>query len=306
MVSIVNHQITQSSILVVMADLIKEEEPQPLLDPETAEESPYLRRPRRVEVRRSRSRTLARRLGQALVVAAPLAVIGLAVYATVQFVLHDPRFLLREERVEIQGARYVTRPQVLERFAGDIGRSVFLVPLERRRAMLQEIPWVQTAAVARDWPDRLRVSVREREPAAFLRTPAGLFLADAQGVILERPAGATFTFPVISGFSERDPMEARLRRMRLYLALIEDLDSDGGKHSTDISEVDLSDPEDARVTVTGRDGSGTVLLHLGDSNFLARYRTYLAHIREWRQQFPKIHSVDLRYERQIVVNPDRR
>jgi hypothetical protein len=30
----------------------------------------------------------------------------------------------------------------------------------------------------------------------------------------------------------------------------------------------------------------------------------VAHVKEWRQQFAKVDSVDLRYDRQIVVNPD--
>jgi cell division protein FtsQ len=33
---------------------------------------------------------------------------------------------------------------------------------------------------------------------------------------------------------------------------------------------------------------------------------YLAHVGEWRQQFQRLDSVDLRYERQIIVNPDPR
>jgi cell division protein FtsQ len=31
---------------------------------------------------------------------------------------------------------------------------------------------------------------------------------------------------------------------------------------------------------------------------------YVSHVREWRQQFDKLESVDLRYDRQIIVNPD--
>ena len=49
---------------------------------------------------------------------------------------------------------------------------------------------------------------------------------------------------------------------------------------------------------------GEVLIHLGSSNFLERYKTYEAHAQEWRQQFDKLESVDLRYDRQIIVNPD--
>ena len=31
---------------------------------------------------------------------------------------------------------------------------------------------------------------------------------------------------------------------------------------------------------------------------------YLAHVQEWRQQFQKLESVDLRYDKQVIVNPD--
>ena len=42
----------------------------------------------------------------------------------------------------------------------------------------------------------------------------------------------------------------------------------------------------------------------GSSNYLDRYKIYVSHVREWRQQFDKLESVDLRYDRQIIVNPD--
>jgi len=46
-------------------------------------------------------------------------------------------------------------------------------------------------------------------------------------------------------------------------------------------------------------------VHLGPGDFLPRYKLYVAHITEWRQQFPNLQSVDLRYEGQVVVNPDK-
>ena len=49
-----------------------------------------------------------------------------------------------------------------------------------------------------------------------------------------------------------------------------------------------------------------MLVHLGSSNFLERYKVYVTHVQEWRQQFSKVESVDLRYGGQIIVNPDLR
>jgi cell division protein FtsQ len=68
--------------------------------------------------------------------------------------------------------------------------------------------------------------------------------------------------------------------------------------------VDLSDPDDVKVAVA--DPSGEVLVHLGSANFLERYKVYVTHVQEWRQQFSKVESVDLRYGGQIIVNPDLR
>jgi hypothetical protein len=47
-----------------------------------------------------------------------------------------------------------------------------------------------------------------------------------------------------------------------------------------------------------------VLVHLGSSDYLSRYKIYVTHVQAWRQQFDKLESVDLRYEHQIIVNPD--
>ena len=90
--------------------------------------------------------------------------------------------------------------------------------------------------------------------------------------------------------------------MKIYNDLVSQLDAGGAHYSQDLSEVDLSDAEDVKVVAS--DPQGEVLVHLGSSNYLERYKVYVSHVREWRQQFDKLESVDLRYDRQIIVNPD--
>ena len=45
-------------------------------------------------------------------------------------------------------------------------------------------------------------------------------------------------------------------------------------------------------------------VELGSSDYLKRYKTYVSHVQEWRQQFQKLESVNLRYDNQVIVNPD--
>jgi cell division protein FtsQ len=83
--------------------------------------------------------------------------------------------------------------------------------------------------------------------------------------------------------------------------VMQSFDSEGAQHSRDVSEVDLSDPEDVKITVD--DPQGAVLIHLGNSDFLNRYKIYLANAPAWRER-SKLDSVDLRFDNQIVINPD--
>jgi cell division protein FtsQ len=66
--------------------------------------------------------------------------------------------------------------------------------------------------------------------------------------------------------------------------------------------VDLSDLDNLKVRVN--DPAGDVLVELGSSEYLKRYKTYVTHVQEWRQQFQKLESVNLRYDNQVIVNPD--
>jgi cell division protein FtsQ len=153
-------------------------------------------------------------------------------------------------------------------------------------------------------PNRLRIELRERTPVAFVAVNGHIALIDAHGVIMDMPPGAqtNFSFPVIVGMADNEPLSTRAARMKIYSELVRQLDSGGAQYSHDLSEIDVSDPDDIKAMVS--DPKGAVLVHLGSSNFLERYRVYVAHVQEWRSQFTRLDSVDLRYEGQVIVNPD--
>ncbi|HEV2023009.1 MAG TPA: FtsQ-type POTRA domain-containing protein [Terriglobales bacterium] len=270
------------------------------------EESPFLRGQKRVPVRRGPlPRKAASRLKWAFAALLVLGLVGLAAAWTYRYGVKSWRFRLESrDNLEVTGAANVPRAQVLELFAGDIGHNVFSLPLEERKKQLEEIPWVESATVMRLLPNRVKVEIRERTPVAFVQIGSKISLIDSNGVIVELPSGKQkkYSFPVTAGMGDAEPLSTRAARMKIYNTLVRELDSEGGSYSAGLSEVDLSDTDDAKVTVA--DPVGAVLVHLGSGNFLARYKVYLAHVQEWRQQFQKLESVDLRYDRQVIVNPD--
>jgi cell division protein FtsQ len=271
-----------------------------------AAEDGFLRARRRIPVRRGlipTSRT-GRVLAVATVACAAGALVLLGIFIR-NFFRDDPRFrIATSSSIQIMGNSQVTRSELLSVFGSDLGRNIFYIPLRQRRAALEELPWVEHATVMRLLPDQLRVAIVERTPVAFVRHGNTIGLVDAHGVLLHLPPAAMaakhYSFPVVSGISARDPLPVRAARMHLYQQFVSDLDSGGAKVSSQLSEVDISDPEDvwALLPAQGSD----IQVHFGDSDFLARYRSYQQHLAEWRQQYPHLASVDMRYENQVVLD----
>ncbi|PYX87225.1 MAG: hypothetical protein DMG68_12515 [Acidobacteria bacterium] len=270
-----------------------------VLDLEAEEESPFLRGQKRVSVRRGTlPRKTANRLKWIVLAAAIVCFVSMGAGAAYRYGEHSWRFRLQSsDDIEIFGNHNVTHAQVMEVLGGDIGRNVFFVPLAQRKAELEKIPWVESASVMRFIPNCLRIEIHERTPVAFVRVGSRISLIDAGGTLMDLPTNnkKKYSFPVLVG---------RAPRMRVYNQLVRELDSGCAHYSQDLSEVDLSDLDD--VKVLANDPQGAVLVHLGSENFLDRYKVYVTHVQEWRQQFDKLDSVDLRYERQIIVNPDLR
>ena len=277
-----------------------------LLDLDAEKESPFLRAQKRVSVRRSPlpKKTAARLLWVVIAVAITGAT-ALGATMFYRYEEHSWRFRLdSSDNIEMGGLSNVTRAQVMEVMGGDIGRNIFFIPLDQRQKQLQQIPWVASASVMRFAPNRIDIQIHERTPVAFAQVGSKVMLIDAGGVLMELTNKKRFSFPVIIGMSASEPLSTRSIRMKTFNELVRQLDSGGGHYSQDLSEVDLTDPEDVKVLTN--DASGEVLVHLGSANFLDRFRIYVAHLREWRQQFTKLESVDLRYDQQIIVNPDLR
>lgn len=237
----------------------------------------------------------------ALIVAGGLST---AAYSLDKFLEHDARFRIAGVgNIQASGLSEVSRAEILPVFGEDVGKNIFFVHLNERRRQLEQIPWIEHATVMRLLPDQLRVSVVERTPIAFVRTGQQIELVDADGVLLSMPPSMMmqrhYSFPVVTGIDPHDALASRRVRMAVYQRLMNELDSHGQRLSDQISEIDLTDPEDARVLLPEQ--GADILAHFGDEQFFTRYQRYKTHIAEWRQQYPSLTSVDLRYEQQVVL-----
>ncbi len=276
-------------------------------DLEPEQDSPFLRAQKRVPVRRGPlpSKKAANRVKLVLIILMVLGCAGAIWAVFYQYGTHSWRFELdSSDNIEVTGNDHVSRSEITRVFGGDISRNIFAVPLDERKKQLEQVPWVESATVMRILPDRLHVNVLERKPVGFAQVGSRVELIDGHGVLMEMPFSSTtkYSFPVIIGMNENEPLSTRSARMKIYQQLVRELDAGGEHNSRVLSEVDISDPDDVKITVDDPDGA--VLVHLGSSNYADRFHIYQTHLKEWRQQYNKLESVDLRYDRQVILNAD--
>lgn len=158
--------------------------------------------------RRRRDRTLiALRL-----TAAALALVLVAELAGALW--WSPRFRVRQ--VKLIGVRTVDPALVLARAGVTPGSGLAGLATGRIRRRVEAIPAVESARVARDWPDTLAIVVRERVPAVFIRCGAGIVFLDRRGDAFTAARAHTDGLPELKGL----PVElGRLGRARLTAEL---------------------------------------------------------------------------------------
>lgn len=227
-----------------------------------------------------------------------------------EFLIKDDRFRLVEAddfagqspNLVVEGVHYASASQIRHLFAEDYGRSLYLVPIEKRRQQLLAIDWVEDATVSKIWPNTVKVAIHERTPVAFVRLPANhrdgmsrFALIDRDGYILRPRVAAKFTLPVITGVRETESLENRRARVRRVLGMLKEI----GPLAGQISEIDVADPND--LIVEEHVDNAVLKLMLGDENYSERLQNFLANYSEIREKRPDARTLDLRVDGVITA-----
>ena len=232
---------------------------------------------------------------------------------TEEFLIKDDRFRIVEAEefagqspnLIVEGIHYASASQIRHVFAEDFGRSLYLVPIEKRREKLLEIDWVDQASVSKIWPNTVKVRIEERVPVAFVRLRPNsrdgmsqLALIDRDGFLLRPKVSAKFTLPVITGVRDNESLENRRARVRRVLGMLED----AGPLSREISEINVADPNN--LIIAEHVNKRVVNLMLGDENYHERIQNFLANYGEIERKRPDARMLDLRVDGVITAVGD--
>jgi len=178
----------------------------------------------------------------------------------------------------------LTTAQIRAAVAQQARRGFFAVDVDRARAEVEALPWVERASVSRHWPDALQISVSEQQAVARWQDHA---LVSRSGELFE-VAGTGG----MQGLARLDGPQGRelevfesWQRMRARLAT----------HGLEIRSVEL-DPRGAwRLEL----GTGLELL-LGREDVSTRLERFLS-VRSDLNAMSRIASIDLRYPNGLAL-----
>jgi cell division protein FtsQ len=252
---------------------------------------PFRRRP--FAARRKRpsffTRLVAPFAGALMLVGSPAALAA--------WVLASPRFGLRE--VSLEGGQRVSKAWVVDTLEPLFGRNLVLLPLAEVEARIARHPWLEAVEASKEMPNRLRLVVVERRPAALLRIGTELRYLDGEGRPFAPcdpldPEGSVVDLLLVS--SSAGPRAEYSRALRLA----GELAAAQPQWAAALSEVEMMGEEDFRIVTAALPFSLLVRTGSVDAG-VHRLEPLLAEI--LRRYPERIDTVDLRFPQRVVLQP---
>lgn len=154
-----------------------------------------------------------------------LGSLGAALIYGYRFVTTTPALGLTE--ITVSGNMRLAYGQVLEIAGLRLGQNSLGVNVSRVEASLSRNPWVEFVTVRRELPDKLFITMVERQPSFWVRQDGALYFADAKGApITQLSPGDSASLPLLEIAPELadqhkvlEAMVARMNQQNLPFAL---------------------------------------------------------------------------------------
>jgi cell division protein FtsQ len=154
-------------------------------------------------------------------------------------------------------------------------------------------PWIRSASIRKEFPDKLHILIREAEPFALLDLKDRLFIVDDKGRMLEELKNGSMPFlPVISSnpFGEKEVFYDAI-----HLAAV--IKKTGLLSRKDHIEIIAHKPNEVALNLDG------VVVKIG----VGEYEEKLARLTDLEEDIRSrgipVDYIDLRYENRVIVKP---
>ena len=128
------------------------------------------------------------------------------------------------ETLEITGRNYTQQSDIIDAVGAGYGAPLLALSLADIKHNLQQLGWVESAQVARRFPNVIEIKINERRPLALLQTAGGHRLIDETGHMIFGAQAANFShLPVVSGQGAADQAKGIIETLRTEPELYADV-----------------------------------------------------------------------------------
>jgi hypothetical protein len=230
-----------------------------------------------------------------------LCIVVIGTYVGWQELVKQPS--LQVHAIEVRGLSRTRREEVIAYAGLKLGQPILALDLDAVAIKIRSHPWIQSATLRRQLPDRLSIEVVEHEPTLVVSL-GELYVADTDGQLFKSFCAADgLVLPVLTGIDRDEAthhMDRVTEHIRGALALASGLEN----HRSDLGDLEELHWDDdlgwSVVLALGQYRGASVRVHLGHEP-LSRVSATMATLRilDERHQVPSVIWAD------GLKNPDR-
>lgn len=208
--------------------------------------------------------------------------------------------LLNVTSVQVSGCQVLDPQTVIQQAMIPSGVNILSLDLDGLRNRVTDHPWIASAVISREIPDRIRIEIVERKPVALVKGQQ-FYLLDDQGVCFSSAApGKHIGLPIITGFDPEIPASG-CELPREFTALIQDFYNESQLRLPWrlISEIRWGRNKGLSIFTV----RGGIEIDLGRDNYgpkIARLEKVLRYLEE-KGLHPKLRGIDLSHGDRIFV-----
>ncbi|MFK7866105.1 MAG: cell division protein FtsQ/DivIB [Alphaproteobacteria bacterium] len=106
------------------------------------------------------------------------------------------------EQLALDGRKHTQKHKIMEAITLTNGTPLFWIDLEHTKQELLQIDWIKQASIKRQWPNKLHITIQERQPYAIWQHQRQFFLVDPDGVaFIRQPSQGFSDLPLVIGQS---------------------------------------------------------------------------------------------------------
>ncbi|MBI5048990.1 MAG: FtsQ-type POTRA domain-containing protein [Deltaproteobacteria bacterium] len=213
-----------------------------------------------------------------------------------QELLKSPYLAIKE--IKIAGNMRVSKAEILELAGINVGDNLLKINTGDIQKGLRLNPWVAEVDVARNFPNRLSIGIKERQPVAFINLD-NLYFVDETGIIFKKISiEDEIDLPVITGI-KREDIEEGTKISELAIKAVNLMHILAKKEifsNEELSEINV-DKTYGLTLYTMQQGTR---IELGDEEFTEKIEK-LKRVIQSRNGLADIEFIGLNYNKGVVV-----